>query len=739
MSTKGWRLSASLAVAAGSLVASQASAAISVDVLSSRPELVTGGDALIKVSGASAAPTITVDGKDVAVAFKPDPKGGFVGLVTGLKDGDNMVAVKAGADGANVKLVNHPINGTLFAGPQQTPFYCELDDDAIKLKPAPGAKLDPHDNPDCAAVTTVNYFYRDKMGNWKPFDATNRPADIGMTTTSDGKNVPLIVRQEKGVINRSAYVINILHDPAAGPLPTPTDKGGSAWNGKLMYSFGGGVQANFHMGRKYGDLDPRYDLMEERNVGFVDAFITKGYAIAGGTLNVGATNNDDVKSAETAYKVKERFIEEFGPPIYTVGTGVSDGSIQQHMIGNDYPGIMDGLLPGRSYADTMTFLRPLYDCELLINLFKKGGTWTRDQMDAISGKYWGYCVSNGTRYPNARPDFCDLLVAFAEPDPKTAPRCTFQDNLVNVFGVDPKTGYARNPFDNNGVQYGLVGLNKGIITFDQFLDINTRIGGLDVNGKIVPQRQIGDDQAIKAAYETGRIVEMTGGMKEVPAISIRSYNDQDPLKRGDPNVDVHDGYHTNVVLARLLKYNGTRDSYVQFMTTTMGFPQLDTQTGPGNVLLPNGSPLYQASVEALNQLDKWILAIQGDKSNKLMAQKVIDNKPKDLVDTCWPTKQGPFLGQTERLTDWAKCEQLFPLFGDARLAAGEPLTDDNLKCQLKPIDVKDYKVAPTPDQMAKLQAAFPTGVCDYSKPGVQQTQKIVTWAMFTGKGTYAGL
>jgi len=739
MNRRGWRLSASLAFAAGSLVSSQAFAAISVEVLSSRPDLVTGGDALVKVSGATAAPTVTIDGKDAAVAFKADAKGGFVGLLTGLKDGDNMVAVKAGADQAGVKLVNHPINGTLFAGPQQTPFYCELDDDAIKLKAAPGAKLDPHNNPDCAAVTTVNYYYRDKMGNWKAFDAANRPGDIGMTTTSDGKNVPLIVRQEKGVINRSAYVINILHDPAAGAAPTPTDRGGSAWNGKLMYSFGGGVQANFHMGRKYGDLDPHYDLMEERNVGFVDAFITQGYAIAGGTLNVGATNNDDVKSAETAYKVKERFIEEFGPPIYTVGTGVSDGSIQQHMIANDYPGIMDGILPGRSYADTMTFIRPLYDCELLMNLFRKGGTWTRAQMDAISGKYWGYCVSNGTRYPVARPDFCDLLVAFSEPDPKTAPRCTFQDNLVNIFGVDAKTGYARNPFDNNGVQYGLVALNNGLITMDQFIDINTRIGGLDVNGKIVPQRQIGDDQAIKAAYETGRIVEMTGGMREVPAISIRSYNDQDPLRRGDPNVDVHDGYHTNVVLARLLKYNGTRDNYVQFMTTTMGFPQLDAQTGPGNTLLPKGSPLYQASVEALAQMDKWILAIQADKSTKPMAQKVIDNKPKGLVDTCWPTKESAFLGETERVTDWKRCEQLFPLFGDARLAAGEPLTDDILKCQLKPVDVKDYKTAPTADQLAKLQAAFPSGVCDYTKPGVQQTQKIVTWANFTGKGTYVGL
>jgi len=41
--------------------------------------------------------------------------------------------------------------------------------------------------------------------------------------------------------------------------------------------------------------------------------------------------------------------------------------------------------------------------------------------------------------------------------------------------------------------------------------------------------------------------------------------------------------------------------------------------------------------------------------------------------------------------------------------------------------------------MSKLQAAFPQGVCDYTKPGVGQTQKIVTWAMFTDTGEFRGL
>jgi len=38
--------------------------------------------------------------------------------------------------------------------------------------------------------------------------------------------------------------------------------------------------------------------------------------------------------------------------------------MQQHMIGNNYPGLLDGIMPARSYPDTMSFLQPLYDCEL---------------------------------------------------------------------------------------------------------------------------------------------------------------------------------------------------------------------------------------------------------------------------------------------------------------------------------------------------------------------------------------
>jgi Tannase-like family of unknown function (DUF6351) len=724
MTKAAMRLVVSLTALATTLGSASAQT-LNVEVLSSRPELVSGGSALVRITGASGAPAVTLDSKDVSGAFKTDTRGGFVGLVEGLKDGDNRLVAKGGGREASVTLRNHAINATLFAGPQQSPFLCENENHGLA-----SAKDET-----CAAPSTVKYFYRNKGGEWKPFDPKGaRPADIGMTRTSEGKEVPLIVRQEKGVINRSAYLINILHDPAAGPLPTPTtDSPASGWNRKLIYSFGPGVQANYHMGRGLGMMtgtDGKM-YMEDLSVGYRDSFITRGYAIVAGSLNVMGTNSDDVKSAETASKIKEYFIKQFGPPLFTIGHGASGGSMQQQMIANAYPGLIDGIMPARLFADTMTFLQPLYDCELLANVFKTG-SWTREQMNAVSGKYWGYCVSNGARYPHARIEYCDATVKdmIANEAGWKRVRCTYQDNLVNVFGTDPKTGVARNPFDNVGVQYGLKALNDGKITFDQFIDINTRIGGHNLDGKIVPQRAVGDPEAIRRAYETGRMNAFTGAAA-IPIVDIRTYNDGDPLGRGDANVDVHDRYHSFIVRARLLKYNGTAANHVMLTAATYGAPQLDART--------ERSPLNRVSTEALTQIDKWLTGIVADTSSKPKAQKVADNKPADLVDACFPQKAGPLIGEIEKVTDMARCNALFPYAGDARLVAGAPATDDVLKCALKPIDPKDYAVAPTAEQLAQLRKVFLDGVCDYAKPGIGQTTKVATWAVFKGNGEFASL
>jgi hypothetical protein len=428
--------------------------------------------------------------------------------------------------------------------------------------------------------------------------------------------------------------------------------------------------------------------------------------------------------------------------MFTIGHGASGGSMQQHLIANNYPGLLDGIMPARSYPDAMSFLQPIYDCELLEHVFdtsdgKEGTKWTTEQKGAVAGKYWGYCVSNGTRYPNARPTNCDAKVKEeVANDPKLKARgvrCTYQDNLVSTFGIDPKTGFARSPFDNIGVQYGLQALNDGKISFEQFLEVNTRVGGFDINGKVMPQRMAGDPVALRRAYESGRVNTADGGLASIPIVDIRSYVDGAPPPPFDAlkDVDVHDGFHSAVMRARLVKANGTAANHVMITVASLGRVQADTRT--------TGSPLTRISGEALAGLDKWLTNVANDTSNQPKAKKVAANRPAEFVDACYPTVAGPLVGAIEKLTDQERCKKLFPFAGDARLAAGAPATDDVFKCVLKPVDPADYKVAPTAEQLAQLRQIFLDGVCDYGKPGVEQARLAGTWVSFAGNGEFTAL
>ena len=54
------------------------------------------------------------------------------------------------------------------------------------------------------------------------------------------------------------------------------------------------------------------------------------------------------------------------------------------------------------------------------------------------------------------------------------------------------------------------------------------------------------------------------------------------------------------------------------------------------------------------------------------------------------------------------------------MAAGGPVANDIAKCTLKPVDPTDYAQPLTAEQLEGLRTIFPQGVCEYSKPGVEQ-------------------
>ena len=715
-----------------------AAPALELRTLSTRPDTVSGGEVLVQIAVPRAVAadrvTVTLNGRDARTAFRAGAQPQtLVGLVTGLNVGSNRLEAAApGQRAAQLTLINHPSAGPVIAGPHQTPFVCETESFGL------GAAVDS----DCTVKTRVEYFYRVRAastpqlespaansaaalaavdaatprpaggggGNnaapnpFKPFDpSAARPADLAQTITSDGRTVPYIVRREMGTINRAVYVIAFLHEPGT-PLPDPWTAG--SWNGRLLYSFGGGCRAGYHQGRSIGGLTANRSYLEESQVG--DYAIARGYAIAGGSLNVFGTSCADLISAETMMMVKEHFAERFGVPRYTIGSGRSGGSMQQHMIANNYPGLLDGIIPTASYADNLTFLEPLIDCEVLNQAFNTSSlAWTPEQKTAVAGHAsWAYCNRNGTGYPNLRATNCDpdALPAASVYHPQTnraGARCTYQDNLVNVYGRDPRTGFARRPFDNVGIQYGLRALNEGRITFEQFLDVNRRAGGHDIDGNLVPQRTVADPDALRIAYETGRVNDASRGLSMIPIIDVRPYTDGDD--------DVHDIVANHITRARLVAANGHANNQV-FRTYAPG------------------TPIQAAQRYVLDAMDEWLSSITRDTVPAASAlDKVVRNKPSNLVDTC-------YLASLEPVTDPSRCRALFPVAANPRLVAGEPMTHDRVKCELRPIDRADYKAPLSDAQLATLRDLFVGGVCDYSRPGVGRRSP-QTWLTYPRSGS----
>src|SRR3954464_1947380 len=92
----------------------QAATAPRIDVLSNRADLISGGDALVRVT--PPASEVTVAGRDVTSAFAITDAGTYEGLITGLANGENLVTAKL-ADGSSAQITidNHPQGGPVVA------------------------------------------------------------------------------------------------------------------------------------------------------------------------------------------------------------------------------------------------------------------------------------------------------------------------------------------------------------------------------------------------------------------------------------------------------------------------------------------------------------------------------------------------------------------------------------------------------------------------------------------------
>ena len=224
---------------------------------------------------------------------------------------------------------------------------------------------------------------------------------------------------------------------------------------------------------------------------------------------------------------------------------------------------------------------------------------------------------------------------------------------------------------------------------------------------MVGERMAADPAAIRAAYRTGRLNQAQGALGDLPIIDYRTYYDD--LQGGD----VHMRFQTFTTDARLMKARGTTDNRVMLTQ--------DRQYGDFRL----SSPQLR---EALTQMDQWLTALSKDTSNDRPIEKIRRAKPSGLVDACW-TKDGQKIVEKQQYLA-GKCNELYPSHSFPRAVAGAPITNDVIKCQLRPITPSDYKVAMSSDDMARLKKIFPSGVCDWSKPGVEQQSLAGIWQSF---------
>ncbi len=705
---------------------------IALSVLSSSSDRVTGGDALLKVSGdvpMGSNVRLNVNGTPVNATFGPDPVDGKpVALVSGLANGVSDIVAEVVEVGRNdatgratLRVVNYPRNGPLFSGPQQMPFICQTD--TFRLYPN-GPFLGAAKDTNCSADTRVDYVYRNTAGSFVALPDQNAvPADAATTTTTDGRAVPFVVRLETGTVNRAIYQTAVLHNPAAAAAPSPTSRS-AGWNGKLVYTFGGGCTGGWYrQGSNTG--------------GVLDENILKqGYAIASSSLNVFGNNCQDLTSAEAMAMVKERFIEAYGPPRYTIGWGCSGGSYQQHQIADNYPGLLDGILPGCSFPEVgFATVYAITDMRLLGNYFLQSapGTFTNEQQRQVAGilnleTMYTDTVYNGamriapgsfvpldrvTRTLSGTRTFCPSVLPEAQRyHPTTNPtgaRCDIYEHMKNVLGTDPATGFARRPLDNVGVQYGLAALNAGTITVDQFLDLNERVGGYDRDAGFQSQRTVADPLAMRQSYQTGRLTNGGGGLKDIPIIDYRAYSDDNAVG------DIHLRFHSFSMRERLVKANGDADNQVMLVE--------DFRTS----YYSSASPLL---IRALAEMDKWLAAIQADPAGGSQHQKVVRNKPQTLQEGCNTRDATPTFLAEKQQTNSGQCAAIYPVPPAPRAVAGAPLAADVIKCTLKPVNASDYAVPFAAAQSLRLAAAFPAGVCNWTVPGVEQQGLRGTWLTF---------
>ena len=647
---------------------------------------------------------------------------------------------------------------SLYSGPLQYPFACmtersgmgqplvdnqdgagiavyKLDKDGNKTEEVVGYSKD------CLASTEASYYYN-RVGSRRFYPLSEANNDVGKINVN-GEIIDFVVRVERGVINRFIYLIVALR----GKDEEISKPNSYYWNKKLIYQFRGGVG----VGRRQGKAKAKTVFKKRFDE------LAKGYAVIYSSGTQTSNHYDMLRAEEVVYRLKKQFVALYDDPEYTVGIGGSGGAVQQYLIAQNHPGLLDAIIPQYSYPDMVTQMGYALDCELLEYYFDRKtnddfwSSWRNrslveglnaaDNFDNTYSVVYRFlhilqgdlpyapkgsseCVNSwrGPAQVALNPKYVHFFNYF-NPELLGQVDWSHWGDLSHVYGVGDN-GFANSTWDNVGVQYGLEALKNGKVSPQAFLDLNENVGGWKQQHdmasahfwrysspyssifKISPWSEHNmmhvDGKKNPAPRSEGSVEAMNAayhsgqvfmGDVHIPVLDIRHYLDQ--------KLDMHHSFASLSARLRMQRVKGNADNQVIWVNARS----------------------FDPTPTAFDVMDQWMKNI-AQHPNKSVAK----NKPEAAFDTCFDGN-GELIARGNSVWDgeWngktpGECMQIYPAYKSSRNVAGEPLAGDVFKCHLQTIDEAlsrhIYGVVDMVPYENELKEIFPQGVCDYSKPDV---------------------
>jgi hypothetical protein len=753
---------------------------LEIRTVNNRADLISGGDALIEVSGPpgqvkSGSVKVTRNGVDVTSAFATNDKGSLMGLVTGLADGENTIeATFRNGPAARLVVTNAPRQGPVLSGALVKPFYCatttqQSGDGVTTPNTAPSGLSQPADA-NCNIPTEFKVYYRTTAAScagglpdpfrtspatggllaqppaptnpcWKAY--VPGATDIASVTTDAGQTVPFVVRLERGTMNRGIYDIAVLYDPTqptwTAMQPQP------AWNGKVYYSFGSSTG------------QPRRQVRPQAAWTSAEQQLKRGFMFVTNSMTDSARNSNRVMMAETVMMMKEHIADTYGKIRYTLGTGCSGGSINSNMNLSIAPGQLDGVITTCTYPDSETTSLEVGDCTLLVDAYRKPemmNLWsslTQAEINArkaainghldqtacqawfnlfgSNGKAGVYAARQVTDHVTGAittfgpTNNCELpnSAVYDPANPATAnlPRCNAWSWAENIWGKVPGSPAARDTRDNVGVQYGLKALRDHVISAEEFVTLNEAVGGIDRDSTPRAARSSADVEALNTAYRAG-IVASGSNLAKAAILDMRGWDDSLVPANTPPNeagaLGIHHMWFSWAVRDRIARDYGDANNQALWRFSHSNF-----SVPPGTMAL-----------DGFLAMDQWLTDLVTSTSTGTIEQKVRATRPASTRDFCLHPAN-----PTVPDYDMASCDAdiwLKPTLSPRQVAGG-PRSEDVLKCELKPLSASDYgDVTFSANQWSRLQTVFSTGVCDWSRPGVGQQPAVGPLTFKAGPG-----